>query len=105
MDCAKVSGVAPRTRGFPYNPPQNANSLLIEEKLRKDARARQMFVGSTRQISIAAPINATPTATVGEKNPDREISSDHLPIEDMRRVNIGPPRRSTTPLAYLLWRR
>ena len=82
-------GETPRIRGLPRNPTQKDNSILIAEKLRKDARARRMFVCAARAVSLETPIGATPTAAVEKKNPDRTISTDRRVIADMRRIKLG----------------
>ena len=37
-------GAVPRVRGLPYNQSSTSNTELIAEKLRKDIRARRIFV-------------------------------------------------------------
>ena len=60
-------GAIPRARGLPRNPTHQTNSAQISEKIRKDVRARRMFVCSAQSISIDTPINATPKTTVEGK--------------------------------------
>lgn len=62
---------------------------MIASKLRKEIRARRMFVCSTDTVTCDTPIEATPTATVEKKNPGRAISTDRRVISDMRRINVG----------------
>ena len=68
-------------------------SVLISDKLRKNVRARRMFVRPAQIISLGAPIDASPATTVEKKNPDRTISAGRRVIAYIRRTNIGfaPP--------------
>ena len=73
-------------RGLPYNA---SSTNPIAEKFRGDIRAQRLSVCSTLSVTLDTPIEATPTTTVGKKNPDRSISHDRGAIADLRRVNVG----------------
>ena len=80
------AAIAPRVRGLPY---KKSPTEMIAGKFRKDIRARRLFACSANCISQDAPIEATPTATVEKKKPDRTVSTDRRAIADMRRINVG----------------
>ena len=87
----------PRHRGHPYQRTNEENCVRIAEKLRKDGDALRMLVCAAESVDEHTPIEATPTASVEKRNPDRAISLDRRVVDDLRRVNLHFPTTQYYP--------
>ena len=91
-----------RVRGSPHD---DRKTREIRSSARPDIQKGRILVTGLQAIPEGGGIEATPTASVPKRGPDRKLTSKTRAISDMRRANLGLSKYDVSMFQFRRYRR